>query len=147
MRLNEVMIADLLEYDGSYTKVLDIVSCGSTYPISLENIKDSEDVRLLFEKDLKNIKPIAITPEIIKANGFVEKEIGKGLFAWTDGESVDIEIWKTCGPKWSLEIVTKDRTQGMTLLIPCIHELQHAVRLMGLYDLADNFKIEKGGEQ
>ena len=28
-----------------------------------------------------------------------------------------------------------------------VHQLQHAVRVMGLADLADNFKIEKGGER
>lgn len=147
MKLTELMIGDLLEYNGSYTKVLDMVSCGSTYPLSLVNIMDSEDVRLLFERDLKDVKPIAITPEILKANGFVEKETGKGRFTWTDGESADIEMWKTCGPKWSLEILSKDRTQGMTLQIPCVHETQHVVRLMGLNDFADNFVIEKGGAQ
>jgi hypothetical protein len=147
MKLTELMIGDQVKYQGLYTEVVDIVSCGSTYPLTLANIKDPEDVRLLFGQNLKDVKPIAITPEILKANGFVEKEAGKGRLVWTDGETVDIEMWKTCGPKWSLEILSKDRMQGMTLLIPSVHELQHAVRLMGLYDFANNLVIEEGGQQ
>lgn len=147
MKLTELMIGDLLEYNGKYTKAIDMVSCGSTYPLTLVEIADPERVRLVFKQDLEKVKPIAITPEILKANGFVEKEAGKGRLVWTDGETVDIEMWKTCGPKWSLEILSKDRMQGMTLLIPSVHELQHAVRLMGLYDFANNLVIEEGGKQ
>lgn len=69
--------------------------------------------------------PIPLTEEMLKANGF-DKE---GLtYEFYDGYNFFLEGKKgVCvhvGPIW------------------CVHELQHALRLCGLNDLADNFKIE-----
>lgn len=80
-------------------------------------------------------KAIALSEEILKMNGFRESiEEGtyyfpKGYKAHERGYAIENEdgLWFITGHN----------------LMPFvyIHELQHALRLCGLHDLADNFKI------
>lgn len=91
------------------------------------------------------IKPIPITPEILEANGISHyKDCGRlSFYKRIDADFViRYEIYagyigiELCdGNRISVERITK------------VHELQHVLRLIGMNDLADNFVIEKGGEQ
>lgn len=91
------------------------------------------------------IKPIPITPEILEANGIRHyKDCGRlSFYKRIDADFViRYEIYagyigiELCdGNGISVERITK------------VHELQHVLRLIGMNDLADNFVIEKGGEQ
>ena len=91
------------------------------------------------------IKPIPITPEILEANGIRHyKDCGRlSYYKRMDADFViRYEIYagyigiELCdGNRISVERITK------------VHELQHVLRLIGMNDLADNFVIEKGGEQ
>lgn len=91
------------------------------------------------------IKPIPITPEILEANGIRHyKDCGRlSFYKRIDADFViRYEIYagyigiELCdGNRISVERITK------------VHELQHVLRLIGMNDLADNFVIEKGGEQ
>ena len=77
------------------------------------------------------VKPIPLTPEILEKNGwecngiFMEKRIGENTqLSWTD----------ICGAVLS---------QGRYYMCDCnyVHTLQHALRLCGFDELANNFKI------
>lgn len=85
-------------------------------------------------------KPIPLTDDILKANGFEDEtsnfwklrvddkphhyifRLNKGGALGGDGYSMNCNIY--------------------TITINYVHELQHALRICGLNDLADNFKIE-----
>ena len=76
-------------------------------------------------------EPVLLTPEILEKNGwerngiFMEKRIDKNThLSWTD----------ICGSVLS---------QGNYYMCDCnyVHTLQHALRLCGFDELADNFKI------
>ena len=74
------------------------------------------------------VKPIPLTPEILEKNGW-----------WYGIE----DIWlhdgvSFCVEKWNGKFQCYDITQ---IKLDSVHELQHALRLCGLTDLADNFKV------
>lgn len=92
--------------------------------------------------------PIPLTAEIFKANGFKYdkaflywyKEIEKGLW-------LTICVW--FHKLYNIEITRGQYSYDGTLekevrinTEPHIHRLQHALRLCGFEELADNFKIE-----
>ena len=85
------------------------------------------------------IRPIPITPEILDKNGFV----------------FDCCFWAIANPRYnnvrmvtyySIDDVVADAFLGHwafdeNYAIDYVHELQHALRLCGLNELADNFKV------
>lgn len=134
MKANELMIGDWVEtqYTPRYYKVKGIDIYGN-----------GDACRLTFEEHIVDtwcdrVNPIPLTEEILKANGF-----GFG---------------RTCYKDYTLslrkEYLYKDSRIGLRIKsiyfvcdlvnIPLsyVHELQHALRLCGLNELADNFKLE-----
>ena len=91
-----------------------------------------------YSRDIQ-IKPITLTPEILEKNGFV----------------FDCDFWTIANPRYNnVRMVTyysigddvADAFLGHwafdeNYTIDYVHELQQALRLVGLNDLADNFKI------
>ena len=76
------------------------------------------------------IEPIPLTEEILKKNGYVEN---KGAW-WLKSDLFTLnEFIKGgyCSSAFHEQVI-----------INYVHELQHALRLCGLNDMADNFKIE-----
>ena len=74
------------------------------------------------------IRPIPITPEILEKNGwwYAIEDI------WLhDGVAFSIE-------KWNGKFQCYDINQ---IKLDSVHQLQHALRLCGLGELADNFKV------
>ena len=71
--------------------------------------------------------PIEITAEILGANGFIKT----GYMCRCVHNRMKNRAW----------------TAKIYIDAHYVHELQHALRLAGLDDLADNFIIEKGGTQ
>lgn len=78
-----------------------------------------------------NIDPIPLTPEFLEKNGWVCSD------GWFERNGVNFFIAK-CGDKYKLCQVLHIRSFAT---ITYIHELQHALRLCGLDELADNFKV------
>lgn len=66
-------------------------------------------------------EPIPLTPEILEKNG-IKFQYGSPWYQWHDGR---------------LQIVYDD----VRLCVDYVHTLQHLLRLCGLDELADNFKI------
>lgn len=86
--------------------------------------------------------PIPITPEILEANEFTKETVCNGEQRYLLHIGELCIIWANLA-KSEYDIQTnKGRLQGIKL--DSIHELQHALRLIGLNDFADNFKIMKG---
>ena len=78
-----------------------------------------------------NVEPIKIDDAILLANGF-ENYKNTGSLRFFKRDAVKFE--KIQGMLYSFT----EQING----IEYVHEFQHALRLMGLHELADNFKID-----
>lgn len=80
----------------------------------------------------RDLEPIPLTEEILKLNGFIHKET---MDEWWHEEY---------DPVWGMRLSDFELTDEFKFgraKITYVHELQHALRLCGLNDLADNFKV------
>lgn len=92
------------------------------YPMRQQAKKMSAEY---YQRSLCEFEPIPLTEEMLKANGFDKEgltyEFYDGYNFFLDGKNgVCVHV----GPIWF------------------VHELQHSLRLCGLNDMADKFKIE-----
>lgn len=107
------------------------------------NIKGCEIAQIRDLKDLLNVElgifvasGVHLTEEILKANGF---QYGSHAYTYyPDEDSVEAPFHILQSNRYGLRIDIPYRV--VTLLY--VHQLQHALRLCGLAELADNFKIE-----
>mgnify|MGYP003291261488 CR=1 FL=1 len=115
MKATELMIGDLVEVKNYGVKeVIGIKEFDGVIEIS-EN-KDSE-----VEIPYDDVSPIPLTPEILEKNGLGLK-----------GQDMPIISLKIQGDGW---------WNKPCAYIKYVHEFQHALRLCGLNELADDFKI------
>lgn len=91
-------------------------------------------------------EPIPLTEEILKANGF--KQEPDGAYTWYDNVHIPEQVYVAVSLRrdGSARIIDvhNHRKQFFTDSIPygySVHELQHALRLCGLNELAEKFKI------
>ena len=108
-----------------------------------EQKKENEVIGFRFN----DLSPIPLTEEILKANGFEEEN---GFQSPNYTLVVDDKcIWwsRTIGMSITKHPNEKNLYSPYVCIPKCtyVHELQHALRLCGLNDLADNFKV--GGEE
>jgi len=139
MKVNELMIGDwVIDSYGNHSKIQQIYC--------VENILHKRCY--LVEHNncssyVEQLEPIPLTEEMLKANGF---EIEKSREEWTvlllseeDGV-VDTEL------EFNYDVENGDYYIGFgdvrNISFIYVHELQHALRLCGLNDLADNFKLQ-----
>lgn len=99
---------------------------------------------LSYEKELGNIEvdllPIPITPEILKKNGWNGdySSTYPKFDSFRDGDDgcLEISVFEDGEIRATINLCEYDLFQ-----IKYVHELQHALRLFGLNELADNFKV------
>ena len=93
----------------------------------------------LFYDDPIKVEPIKISPEILEANGFKKTPtLPLGCFDYvfrSNGKTIYAE------PSMRLTTLTANFNGKITMVVEYVHELQHIIRLIGINDLADNFKI------
>lgn len=110
--------ADLMVGDKVMVKVLSQIP--DTYALHTWTAND-------YSRDIQ-VKPIPLTPEILEKNGW-----------WFDTEDmwhhdeVDFSI-----EKWNGKFQCYDINQ---IKLDSVHQLQHILRLCGINELADNFKV------
>lgn len=141
MKCSDLQIGDYVRFKRTKEKVWVFEIDGD------RNIINNEPDGYCSEKniDIDDVEPIPLTPEILKLNGFVIKKkwAQKGNFGdnplimWHYDDDINTRDFKH-----ELEIHQND-TGKVHVSLPCdyVHELQHAFRLCGLNDLADNLKL------
>ena len=101
-----------------------------------------------YSRDIQ-VKPITLTPEILEKNGFYYRNTQWyykrfGSYVCFDiAISLiyrEIEVSKVCGAGTDCEEVEYETTIAFGNDI-CVSTLQHVLRLYGLDELADNFKV------
>lgn len=128
MQAKELQLLDLVFYKGKVFRVVSIDYIGC-----LVGIDNESDCDLVSEKD---IEPIPLTEEILKKNDFIFYNGGttRTTFYYTKDEKF---MLRKIPASFFLYIEHECRT----IKIDSVHKLQHALRLCGLNDIADNFII------
>ena len=143
MKVTDLMIGDWVIFSDNPLKVQHIYNDGDDIVAGI--IEEGIDGEGIHEEikyvPLVNCSPIPLTPEILEKNGF---DFVKG----SDNRSIwngwwiykNLELATCCLNRegnWPCYINICDSN------IKCeyVHQLQHALRLCGLDELADNFKL------
>lgn len=154
MKATDLMIGDWVHLyvnnDGITDENVKVISLGEDW-ISIVNKFDLDEEYA--EDDcvdgVSAITPIPLTEEILKANGFEGKSekarYGSVFYGLSVGNlSITFEVDNGL-PILTIED-TADRSSQHNVIclkdeIYNVHELQHALRLCGLNDIADNFQV------
>ena len=95
-----------------------------------------------YSRDIQ-VKPIPLTPEILEKDGW-ERDIDK---EWEYNNSHILPHYCYQWEKQNVKIEMYAGLEGFTISLIigrrfyAVHELQHVLRLYGLDELADNFKV------
>ena len=137
MKATELMCDDIVLHHGNAYKVFGIMGKANAVDLFPVQLRNAEGMILgpltCFATE---IAPIPLTPEILEKN--LEKEcedkIDGGLYFNVE----DSKVWGILDEEgfW----LNFNGQQDM-ILIHYAHQLQNALRLCGLNDLADNFKV------
>ena len=134
MRANELMIGDWVMNKYDSIQVREILEGG------INGEWDGGECYGV-EAYIDDIKPIPLTPEILEKNGFdfvkssLRHSIWNGYWLYED-----LELGTCCLDRdnnWPCFFNLDD----MNIKCEYVHQLQHALRLCGFDELADNFKI------
>ena len=82
------------------------------------------------------IEPIPLTPEILEQNGFIKVNSQRYDYGYPD-----TDCYVKVNPKKNMIHVNGRNANSNLYSHSFVHELQRALRLCGLNELADNFKI------
>lgn len=94
----------------------------------LYNDKPVKTLQLSKNSKYDWVKPIPLTPEILEKNGFVRHH-----------DKIHPYYVDYCHERDGFTIFNSRTWHGH--ILNSVHELQHALRLCGLNDLADDFKV------
>ena len=140
MRASELMVYDLIKITKGNLigRVYDINQ--SRDFVGYCNI-DAEEI-YLDASYMKYVEPIPLTEEILKANGFeYEKRPENCMVFEKETDDIDIIIahYQDTPNKFFTNIEANETEIRKDILT--VHELQHALRICGLNELANNFKV------
>ena len=141
MKATDLMIGDWVLWKTRNVQI--VRTCALVYSFGhrdvwLAHCNDDNNVEC---HDMSTISPIPLTPEILEKNGFCFVKSSDRDTAWNGWWIYKgLELAVCCldrNANWPCYINIIDSN------IKCkyVHQLQHALRLCGLNELADNFKI------
>lgn len=128
--------------------------CGGT-PIRVENVHgdcinfqhDIPFVQEEFMIEFTDIAPIPLTAEILEKNGFEFYDSFYQLLPqqWKGADNrvvlLNDDRFLNTFNKWHVHVDTEDMRTIGSIELTYVHQFQQLLRLCGLNDLADNFKI------
>lgn len=138
MKATELMIGDWAIFNGNPLKVQAIDSRDSEI-VAEDGIFCTEESRWAYTAD--KVEGVPLTPEILEKNGFCFVKSSDRDSVWNGWWIYkDLELGTCClnrEDNWPCYINITDSN------VPCeyVHQVQHALRLCGLNEVADNFKI------
>ena len=139
MKVKDLMIGDLIKWnqvlwtekDGSRLNPLfaEVRAIGEHY-IHLKGLPAA---------DISELEPIPLTPEILE-NNFGEKVDGE---YFSGNEYYEIYIKEISDSIWKVDYdcVEMNGIPRQSNNVCFVHELQHALRLFGLFEFADCFSV------
>lgn len=130
MKANELMIGDWV-YNSYHKKPIQITPFDFFTHSHTEGVPSFDGILNPKPTSGRDLEPIPLTAEILEKN-FPNADKVAWWFA-DDYEDADDRI--------TYEIHISGGALGINGFMWYVHELQHALRLCGLTELADNFKI------
>lgn len=136
MKAFELQLGDWISYLGDPVSVTSL-SLNDDEPIGI--ISPLANIFILREKDAY---PVQLTTDILTNNGFTQDTIGSGLILHIDNsENLYVLVnYRYNGECRNVEI--SNNMYNLSCPIKYVHELQHALRLCGLSELADKLIID-----
>ena len=139
MKANELMIGDWVIFGDEPLKVQHIYNNGYN-DIVAEIVEDGTNEYGVYEeiKDVPVVycSPIPLTPEILEKNGFIKVNSQR-----YDYGCPDTDCYVKVNPKKNMIHVSGRNANSNLYSHSFVHELQQALRLCGLNEIADNFKL------
>ena len=89
-----------------------------------------------FDDKYDRPKPIPLTPEILEQNGFIKVNSQRYDYGYPD-----TDCYVKVNPKKNMIHVNGRNANSNLYSHSFVHELQQALRLCGLNEIADNFKV------
>lgn len=129
----DLMIDDLVLFDNKALK--------KKYPVKLKDF-----MRIQLGTLDEAFEPILLTEEILEKNKF-KKDASNNFYISLEEYEIHVNFENTCN-KLSTFCVSEKKNTGRSVVFSSygidthklyVHELQHALRLCGLAELADNF--------
>ena len=123
----------------------DWVSAGGGLPMHITNIGEdyayatfegNEGDPWEFDDKDDQPNPIPLTPEILEKNGFIKVNSQRYDYGYPD-----TDCYVKVNPKKNMIHVNGRNANSNLYSHSFVHELQHALRLCGLNELATNFKV------
>lgn len=138
MEAKQLQIGDFVSCLGDPVRVTAVrtVYDDRTNPIG---IMSPLNIEYFFKEE--DVKPVSLTTDILINNGFGQDTIGSGLILHIDNSE---NLYVLVNYRYNGECRNVEISNGMYNLsrpIRYVHELQHALRLCGLDELANNFKV------
>lgn len=135
MKALELQLGDWISYLGDLVRVVSL-SLKDDEPIGIMS-----PLKKIFTFREKDVYPVQLTTDILLNNGFTQDTIGSGLILHIDNsENLYVLVnYRYNGECRNVEI--SNNMYNISCPIKYVHELQHALRLCGLSELADNLKI------
>lgn len=138
MEAKQLQIGDIVSCLGDPVRVTAVrtVYDDRTNPIG---IMSPLKIEYFFKEE--NVKPVSLTTDILINNGFGQDTIGSGLILHIDNSE---NLYVLVNYRYNGECRNVEISNGMYNLsrpIRYVHELQHALRLCGLDELANNLKV------
>jgi hypothetical protein len=131
MKETELMIGDLVRYDTHLAEIISLNGDGTAYV--LLRISETKKEKKLVE--IKDLQPLHLTPNILKANNF--KFIDGGWDQWwhydPNDAGSDLQLYQN-----EIGFAIQGRIDIETNYV---HELQHAFRMIKRDKTADNIKL------
>ncbi len=139
MNAAELMIKDLVKTNkGEVIKVESISTKRQHRKVGYHTDESFTKIKYVRQGQ---IEPILLTPEILEANGFVSRADAGYQRREDELANRHLTYYENSG-MLGVGLPFVDRSSDIIHRIKYVHELQQALRLCGLKELADNFKIE-----
>lgn len=140
MTINELQIGDWVSYVGKdFNDFADKISGIIDDCVTLD--------KEMIHRSIVNIHPIPLTPEIFEKNGFQKNKVSDSYYKTLlkiESKNYDYLYVRFLSGISEFDVGKSFDEQGELqefATIKYCHELQHALRLCGLNELADNFKV------
>lgn len=126
MRVEGLMINDWVEWMGNYCKV--------DLPLLMTEYQDNIDSEF--------VKPIPITVEILKKNGFTKIKSEENVYHRHFNKGY-ISVYNTLNNGFRITLLCRksNEYEEVKCRVDFVHELQHEFKNRKLFDLANNFKV------
>ena len=136
MKPTDLMLEDWVLWKNRYVQI--VRTCSVVYSFGHRDVwlAHCNDDNVIECHDISQISPIPLTPEILEKNGFIKVNSQRYDYGYPD-----TDCYVKVNPKKNMIHVNGRNANSNLYSHSFVHELQRALRLCGLNEIADNFKV------